>query len=177
MKTHKMVLAALFVALTAIGAFIKIPLGLTYITLQFFFTAMAGILLGAKWGAASQGVYVLLGLMGIPIFTQGGGPAYVLTPTCGFLFGLILSAFVIGKITEGGQSAGRIAAACLAGLGVLYAVGLPYMYLILNLYLDRALSFAYVAKAGMLVYLPGDFLKIAAAVVLSRKLIPILRKQ
>ena len=71
-KTKMLARAALLAALTAVGAFIKIPLGYSSITLQFFFTAMAGCLLGPYWGAASQGVYVLLGLVGLPIFTLGG---------------------------------------------------------------------------------------------------------
>ena len=77
-KTKMLARAALLAALTAVGAFIKIPLGYSSITLQFFFTAMAGCLLGPYWGAASQGVYVLLGLVGLPIFTLGGGFGYVL---------------------------------------------------------------------------------------------------
>ena len=87
-KTKMLARAALLAALTAVGAFIKIPLGYSSITLQFFFTAMAGCLLGPYWGAASQGVYVLLGLVGLPIFTLGGGFGYVLQPTFGFLLGL-----------------------------------------------------------------------------------------
>ena len=63
-KTLMLVLTALFAALTAIGAFFKIPFALAAISLQFLFTAMAGILLGAGYGALSQGVYVLIGLVG-----------------------------------------------------------------------------------------------------------------
>ena len=66
-KTRSLILAALFAALTAIGAFLKIPLGALSLTLQFFFTAMAGVLLGPRWGAASQAVYVALGLAGLPV--------------------------------------------------------------------------------------------------------------
>ena len=71
-RTRNLVLAGLMAALTALGAFIRIPLGITSITLQFFFTAMAGVLLGPKWGALTQGAYVALGLAGLPIFTLGG---------------------------------------------------------------------------------------------------------
>ena len=99
---------ALLAALTAVGAFIKIPLGVSSITLQFFFTAMAGCLLGPVWGAASQGVYVLLGVMGLPIFTMGGGFSYVLQPTFGFLLGLIPSALIIGLLTKKSRKPVRI---------------------------------------------------------------------
>ena len=99
-KTLMLVLTALFAALTAVGAFFKIPFALAAISLQFLFTAMAGILLGAGYGALSQLVYVLIGLVGVPIFALGGGFSYVLQPTFGFLLGLIPSAFVIGKLAK-----------------------------------------------------------------------------
>ena len=173
MNVKKMVLAALFAALTAVGAFLKFPLGLTSVTLQFFFTAMAGVLLGARWGALSQVVYVALGLVGIPIFTLGGGPGYLLQPSMGFLFGLIPAAWLIGWLTERGQAPLRICLSCVAGLAVLYLVGIPYMYLILNVYLGKGLSLWAVLKMGMIIYLPGDALKILATTLLA----PILAKR
>ena len=64
-STKYMVLCAMFTALTAIGAFIQIPVPyMDYFTLQFFFVLLAGILLGSKMGAVSVGCYVLLGLIG-----------------------------------------------------------------------------------------------------------------
>ena len=78
MKTRALAFTALFAALTAAGAFVSIPVGPVSITLQFLFTAMAGILLGRRCGALSQLVYVALGLLGLPIFTRGGGLGYVL---------------------------------------------------------------------------------------------------
>ena len=98
MKIKDIILTALFAALTAIGAFLKIPFPLAAITMQSFFTAMAAILLGRKYGALSQGVYVLIGLVGIPIFALGGGFSYVFQPTFGFLLGLIPAAWVIGAL-------------------------------------------------------------------------------
>ena len=85
MSARKLVYTALLAALTAAGAFIRIPIGISVITLQFLFTAMAGVLLGPGGGALSQGVYVALGLVGLPIFTAGGGFGYVLQPSFGFL--------------------------------------------------------------------------------------------
>ncbi len=70
---------------SAIGAFIRIPVPLVPFTLQITFTTLAGLfLLGSKKGAISVAVYVLMGLIGIPVFTQGGGFSYVLKPSFGF---------------------------------------------------------------------------------------------
>ena len=121
MSARKLVYTALLAALTAVGAFIRIPIGISVITLQFLFTAMAGVLLGPGGGALSQGVYVALGLVGLPIFTAGGGFGYVLQPSFGFLLGLIPAAAVIGGLSRRSSSPVRLALACGAGLAVLYA--------------------------------------------------------
>ena len=167
-KTRMMILAALFAALTAVGAFIRFPLGTMSVTLQFMFTAMAGVLLGAKWGAVSQTVYVVLGLVGLPVFTMGGGIGYVMQPSFGFLLGLIPSAWLIGTLTRGSGAAKRVIPACIVGDLVLYVFGVPYMYLILNVYLGKGMPLSQVLWAGMVIYLPGDALKIAAVTLLAR---------
>ena len=170
MKTRDMILVALFAALTAVGAFIRIPLGVSTITLQLLFTALAGVLLGARRGMLSQAVYVLLGFVGVPIFASGGGFQYVLNPTFGFLLGLIPTAYIIGKLTEGDGSPGRIALACLAGFAALYCIGVPYMGVVCNAYLGRGLTLWQILKSGMLIYLPGDCLKIAVCAILAPQL-------
>ena len=101
MKTRDLIYCALFAALTAIGAFIHFQFMHATITLQCFFTAMAGLLLGARLGALSQALYVGLGLVGLPIFAAGGGFSYVFNPTFGFLLGLIPAAWVIGRLEIG----------------------------------------------------------------------------
>lgn len=173
MSARKLVYTALFAVLTAVGAFLRIPLGVSSITLQFLFTAMAGVLLGPACGALSQGVYVALGLIGLPIFTAGGGFGYVLQPTFGFLLGLIPAAAIIGAISRRSASPLRLALACLAGLAALYAVGVPYMALILNGYMGKGMSVSALLWAGMLPFLPGDAIKIAVTALLC----PLLRKR
>lgn len=173
MSARKLVYTALFAVLTAVGAFLRIPLGVSSITLQFLFTAMAGVLLGPGCGALSQGVYVALGLMGLPIFTTGGGFGYVLQPTFGFLLGLIPAAAIIGAISGKSTSPLRIALACAAGLAALYAVGVPYMALILNGYMWKNMSLSALLWAGMIPFLPGDAIKIAVTALLC----PLLRKR
>ncbi len=173
-QSQKLVQAALFAALTAVGAFIRFPLGAASFTLQFLFTALAGVVLGPKWGAVSQGVYVALGLVGLPVFTQGGGIGYLLQPSFGFLLGLIPAAAVIGALAGEKGRPQQVIPACLVGLAVLYVVGVPYMGVVLNLYLEKGMGTWALIKTGMLIYLPGDAVKIAvvtaAAPSLCRRL-------
>lgn len=174
---YKMLLTALFAALTAIGAFLKIPAGTISFTLQVFFTCMAGILLGPYWGALSQLLYVALGLVGLPIFTEGGGLMYVAVPTFGFLLGLIPMAFIVGLLSRKGLSRLpwlwlRLAVACVVGLVVLYLVGLPYLYFTLG----GAWSISKTFVSGCLIFLPYDALKIVCVVLLGTRLLPILRR-
>ena len=173
MKVKDLILTALFAALTAIGAFLGFKFVLASITLQFLFTAMAGVLLGRRYGALSQAVYVLLGLVGVPIFAQGGGFSYVLQPTFGFLLGLIPAAWVVGAAADESLDPRRMALASLAGLAVLYAVGMPYMALILNVYMGKGMTLSALLWAGMLPYLPGDAVKI----IVAAGLCPVLRRR
>lgn len=175
-EIRSMILAALFAALTAIGAFIKVPLGFNFITLQVMFSCLAGVLLGPKWGAVSQIVYVALGLVGLPVFTEGGGLGYLVKPSMGFLLGLILLSWVVGMLTQKDRSPLRVALACAAGDLAMYVVALPYMYLVLNLYLGVEQSALDTVKAGMLLYLPGDAVKIAVTVLVSAPLLKAVKQ-
>lgn len=169
MKTRNLILTALMAALTAAGAYIKIPAPLAPVTLQVFFTLASGVLLGRKYGAASQLLYALLGLTGLPFFAGGGGIGYILTPAFGFIIGFIGMSFMTGCLSEGKNSFIKLFIACLAGTAVMYLIAVPYMYLILNIHLGRGLSAGYILKTGMLLFLPGDIVKcFACALVVSR---------
>ncbi len=169
-------LAALFAALTAVGAFIKIPTPWSSFTLQVFFVFMSGVLLGPKYGLLSQVVYVGLGLAGLPIFTQGGGFGYIFVPSFGFLLSYIPAAWVIGMLAGKTPSFLRVVLACVAGLAVIYLIGMPYMALILNVYLGKGMSVSAILWAGMIPFLPYDGLKIAVTAVLAKPLVPALKR-
>ena len=164
-----MLLTALFAALTAVGAFLRVPVGTISFTMQVFFTCMAGILLGPYAGAASQAVYVLLGLVGVPIFTEGGGLMYFAKPSFGFLLGLIPMAFAVGLAADRLPVKNvrvRLMLACAIGLAALYAIGLPYLYFVLG----GAWSVGKTIVSGCLIFLPFDALKIVVASLLGTKL-------
>lgn len=176
-RTRNLILAALFAAMTAVGAFLRVPMPTASVTLQVFFTAMAGILLGAKWGAASQLIYVLLGLAGLPVFTSGGGPGALLQPSGGFLPGMILMAWVTGTVAQRrGNRFRDLLLACGAGLAALYAVGLPWMHLIVNVYLAEDWSLWQTVVSGMVLFLPWDLAKLALTAVLCARIRPVLQR-
>ena len=174
--TKQLILTALFAALTAVGAFIKIPTPWSAFTLQVFFVFMAGVLLGPKYAMLSQIVYVALGLVGLPIFTQGGGFSYIFVPSFGFLLSYIPAAWVVGMLTRKNYSFLRVILACVAGLAVIYLIGMPYMALILNVYLGKGMSVSALLWAGMIPFLPYDALKIVVTAVLAKPLVPALKK-
>ncbi|MEG2455762.1 MAG: biotin transporter BioY, partial [Oscillospiraceae bacterium] len=91
--------------------------------------------------------------------------------------GLIPAAAVIGWLTKTRRTPLYIAGACCVGLAVLYLVGLPYMAVVLNVYLGKGLSAGTILLTGMLLYLPGDGLKIAATAALSPILLKALDRQ
>ena len=177
MPARMLVLTALFSALTAVGAYIRIPTPLVAFTLQVFFVFMSGVMLGPKYGAISQSVYLAIGLLGLPVFSGGGGPAYVLQPSFGFLLSYIPASALVGKLCCGERAyLRRILFACFAGLAVIYLIGLPYMAVIVNVYLKRDMSAWSIVRNGMLIFLPFDTLKIILTAVLGSTLVPRVRR-
>ena len=137
-KTRKIILCSLFASLISVGAFIKIPIPLVPFTLQFLITNMAGLLLGSKLGFVSVMIYIMLGLIGVPVFAQGGGISYVLQPSFGYLIGFALGAFITGKISkafENNISLKILLTASFSGLFIVYALGMIYYALISYFYL------------------------------------------
>ena len=172
-KVKNLCYIALFAALIAVCTWITVP-GTVPFTMQTFAVMVAVGLLGTGRGLASVALYLALGLCGVPVFTFGGGFGAVLSPTFGFLIGLVPAAFLIGLLSRSGAvSFWRVIAACTAGLAVLYLVGVPYLALIQNAYLGKGLSFWSLLRGGMLIFLPGDALKILLCAVLA----PILHRR
>lgn len=181
----EMILVSLFTSLTAIGAFISIPAGPVYITLQTLFVILSGILLGPRLGALSQIIYIILGLAGLPIFSGfSGGLQAIAKPSFGFLIGFIAAAYSAGKITHNKNnleqltvpSLKKIVIACILSTIIIYIFGIPYMYFILNKIMNMGLSISAVLKLGCVLFVPGDILKIIVISVLGFKLFPKIRK-
>jgi len=157
-----------FVILTIVGAFIRIPLPFTPVpvTLQTFFVLLSGAVLGGMRGAGSQGMYMLLGLAGIPLFTgTGSGLAYVCGPTGGYLTGFIAASVCTGRLMNNSKQS------FVSALGVfivadmlLFLCGLVWLKVLYGY------SFTGLVSVGLLPFIPGEIVKITAAVVLYEKI-------
>jgi len=166
LSVRGMVYASVFGAATAVGAFLVVPLPPIPMTLQTFFLAVAAGLLGGNLGALSQVVYVLLGIMGLPVFAGGkAGFGVLLGPTGGYLIGFIAGAYVIGRLIHAGKRTGFLKAfLCMAvGTMVIYAFGITHLCLAAKMTLQKALA------VGMIPFLFGDALKMILAAVLVVK--------
>ena len=172
----------LFAALIAVGAFIKImiPLGVYEVTfsLQFLFSLLAGLLLGARSGLMSVLTYLIIGLVGVPVFAHGGGPAYLLRPTFGFLIGFAAAAWIAGKLREifGRPVFPKLLFACFLGEMAYYACGLIYYYFMFNYVLTNGTTIG--LKELFLVWFLStvvpDFILCVLAAALACRLIPLL---
>jgi biotin transport system substrate-specific component len=142
------------------------------ITLQTFFAILAGAILGSRLGAISMTVYMLVGLVGVPVFARfGAGPATILSPTFGFIVSYILTAYVIGKIVERKKSTAAFVTASLIGMAVNYFFGTNWMYFAYKIWAAAPKGFTYqIAWAWMAVPLPKDIILSVFAGLMAHRL-------
>ena len=178
MKTKDLVLCAMFVALIAVGAFIKVPVPVVPFTLQFLFTMLAGLLLGPVNGALAVVVYIVLGLVGLPIFTQGGGPGYIFQPSFGYIIGFAVAAYVTGQIANEKSRPGyrRLLAADFIGLFIVYAFGMVYYYVISNFVINTPIGLWPLFLYCFLLAVPGDIALCILATVIGKRMIPMIKE-
>lgn len=176
MKIREIVYVALFTALICVGAFLRIPIPVMPFTLQTLFVILSGLLIGSKLGAISCIVYMVMGLIGIPIFTQGGGFDYVLRPTFGYIISFGIGAFVVGKMTQKPNTSFlKMLGASMIGILIIYVIGIIYYLLITKLYLHQAVTAKTIYMSLFLLLLPGDLASCIVACLLAKRLRPILK--
>ena len=177
-KTRDMIMVSFFAALITAGAYIKIPISVCPFTLQFLCTTLAGILLGGFQGALAVGIYVLIGLAGVPVFTGGGGLSYVVQPTFGYLLGFIAGTFVTGRIAHGGKATmKRLLCASFCGLAIVYAMGMAYYWAICRFWLGEPIGLWTLFLYCFLLAVPGDIVLCILSAVLGKRLLPILKRR
>ena len=167
MKVKSMILVALFASITAVFSIIPgipLPFSPVPITLQVFAVLLSGALLGAKLGALSQVVYLLLGIIGLPVFSGGtAGLSVLVGATGGYLIGFPIAAFVFGTFITRKTSPFWINAliAVILSLAIIYIPGTLWLGHILSLSLSKAFTI------GSLPYIPLDLVKAVLVLLLA----------
>ena len=178
---------ALFAAIICVGCLIKIPLGVIPVVLQNMLCILCAVLLGGVWAGIPTALFLLAGLIGLPVYSGGsGGIAVWLGPTGGFLPGYLLGAvasgFIAGrpsveekKITL--KNTIRISLAVIAGMVLLYIPGVirfSYWATAAGKVPVEKTALMYTLTACVIPYIPGDILKTVVAVLVALKLRPVV---
>ncbi len=168
----RMVLASLMAALTAVASAIQVPIGPVPLVLTNLLVLLCGLLLGARWGSISMLVYLLVGVLGFPVFAgASGGIAHLIGPTGGYLVGFAVAAWATGRVSEINPShLGVELLAVLAGSVAIYAVGLPWLKW------TTRMSWTQAMLVGCWPFLPGDGGKAIIAIAMARSLRPVVNR-
>lgn len=179
---RELTVGGLFAALIAAGAFIKITLPTEpipmHFTLQWFFVLLAGLLLNKRLAGASVGVYLLIGLVGVPVFASGGGPSYLLRPTFGYLLGFAAAAYIMAWFCEICRmlTFGKMLLISTIGLLVYYGIGVFYYFLVCRFFIFQELTWQILLFNCFLSTVVADFVLCVAAVGVAAKLRGLVRR-
>lgn len=159
LKTVEIMLCGLFVALISVGSLIKIPFFGIPLTLQFLFVMLCGLLLGAKLSFITLVCYLFAGIIGLPVFSGGGGVTYVFSLTFGYIIGFCVSAPIIGYISHKGELTFKKSLfANLVGILTVYIFGISYYLIISTFYLGQTVDIMNVFVFCFAVFVPSDVL-------------------
>ena len=165
-------LVSLFAALLCVSSYVVLPIGPVPVTLQVLFVLLSGAVLGAKMGALSVVIWILLGAFGLPVFAGGkAGPMVLLGPTGGYLLGFVICAWTVGLLTRGhSESKLRTGAAMLVGLTIAYAIGLAGFMASFAFFLNKPMTVQQALTIAVYPFVAFDLVKL----VLGAWLAPVL---
>lgn len=174
MNTKNLAKTAVFAALMCLAGMVLrwVSPALVPFSVMPLIVYLAGIILGARYGALAMLVYIVLGLFGLPVFASApfAGLGYVLKPTFGFIIGYIAAAYVVGLIYKQG-SLWRAALGAFAGLVMINLFGLTYLYGILNWVLLKPSSITKVMTIGFFPFITFDLIKAAISAWIGNEVV------
>lgn len=174
---------ALFTALIAISSIIVIPTGIVPITLQVFFVLITALLLTRLQSVFVMLLYMILGLIGMPVFAGGsGGVQSIFSPAFGYVIGFIIIAFLIGTFVQskrGDLQFSQALVVSIIGVLVLYVIGITYTYFILKYVSNAPVPYSILVKTNLVTFFPIDLIKsvVASMIVLRIQKIFIKKTQ
>ncbi len=159
MKTKDIIVCAVFAAIMCIFSVMTIPIGAVPISMSLFGVILASCILGTKRGTVAVGVYVLLGAVGLPVFSGfKGGVGVILGPTGGYIWSYLLTALIIGVLTRSLASSKGMAIAQMVGAG-LCGVAVCYFFGTLQFSIVADKTFVQSMSVCVLPFIPFDIAK------------------
>lgn len=176
---YNMIQDALLLALLIVFTLIRFPLGAIQFTMQLFIIFIIGLICNVKDSLLVVGLYLILGLVGLPIFSNGGGIYYVYQPSFGFMIGFVILCPCIRLIQKGFNKLKlnpylSNIIATLIGLVIDYFCGVIYAYFIFNYHLHAGYNFFKVFGLVIVPFIIFDLIKCVIAAIVSKKLSDVL---
>lgn len=177
MTTKRIIRISFFTLLAIIGGFIKIPVGTVAFTLQTVFVVLAGFVLGARDGMFALLAYMIIGLIGIPVFTQGGGFSYIFMPSFGYIIGFAIGAFTAGFVMSRFSTVNtlKIWVAGIIALLPVYIIGMAYQVMILVFVNGLTVSAALITLISILIYWAIDIVMIFIISIVYPRLMSMMK--
>ena len=172
-------LSALFCTLICVGSFIRFPMpNMMPITLQTFFVLLTGLILPVKASTLAITTYIALGLIGLPIFSGGGGLGYILMPNFGFIIGFFIATVIISVVTQKLKYSKlwEYIIISLFGIAVIYIIGVLYFAFITNVHNNNDYSVIWFIQTVFLPFLPKEIICIILASISAYKIKPYITK-
>lgn len=152
-----LMVSALMTSLICVGAFIKIPLFVVPVTMQFFFVNFSIVYQSRKYAALTILTYIILGLIGLPVFSGGGGASYIFMPTFGYIIGFLLASVISGTVKKQlNVSLKSNLIISSINIFIIYFCGVSYFYLLANFYLGNQIGILKLLVVGCLIFIPSD---------------------
>ena len=165
------ILLALFgTFLLALSSKVQVPFWPVPMTMQTFVIFLIGMTYGIRLSFATVALYLFEGAAGLPVFASGGGIAYLIGPTAGYLYGMLFASVVISYLANLGFSKTYFKAtfSLLIGSVIIFLIGITY--------LGSIIGYQKAIAAGLVPFIPSELFKIALAVSLIPTIQKIIKK-
>lgn len=178
LTTKDLSIIPIFTAIIIIGTYIRLPFPVIPMTLQVFAVLLSGQILGSKNGALSVVVYIALGLLGVPVFSSGGGLTSLVSPTFGYIVGFVPTSYIAGfgrdKLAE--RNFKKLFLINVLAIIPCYLCGMVWLYVIKNFYLNTPINIYSVLYFGFLKTILTDLIHCALTAFISLKTAPKLKQ-
>ncbi len=157
--------------LLSVSSKIQVPFWPVPMTMQTFIVFIIGMSYGWKLALSTLIAYLLEGAVGLPVFAKGGGLLYLIGPTAGYLYGMVIAAGVIGFLAERGCNDSYIKSliSLIIGTVIIFVLGVGFLGSVIGY--DKALA------GGLYPFIPSEFFKIGLAVILIPSITRYINKQ